>query len=72
MASSGLGVSIIPSALFVRSHFDNLVARPLVMPTVSRAISIVTKRGRSLSPACQSFTEMLMRDLHGSVITRSS
>jgi DNA-binding transcriptional LysR family regulator len=70
MASSGLGVSILPSALFVQSHFDNLVVRPLVMPKVSRAISLVTKRGRSLSPACQSFTEMLMRDLHGSVIAR--
>lgn len=63
MTSSGLGVSILPSALLVQSHFDNLVARPLVRPKVSRAISLVTKRGRSLSPACRSFAEMLMRDL---------
>jgi DNA-binding transcriptional LysR family regulator len=63
MASSGLGVVILPSALLVQSHFKNLVARPLVMPTVSRAISIVTRHGRSLSPACQSFTEMLAHDL---------
>ena len=71
MTASGLGVSILPSALFVQSHFDDLVARPLIMPTVSRAISLVTKYGRSLSPACQSFTEMLIRDLHGSVTARS-
>jgi DNA-binding transcriptional LysR family regulator len=67
MVSSGLGVSIVPSALIVWSHFDNLVARPLVMPKVSRAISIVTKRGRSLSPACQSFTDMLASDIRNFV-----
>jgi DNA-binding transcriptional LysR family regulator len=67
MVSSGLGVSIVPSALVVSAHFDNLVARPLVSPRVSRAISIVTRRGRSLSPACQSFTDMLARDLRGFV-----
>ncbi len=67
MVSSGLGVSIVPSALIVSSHFDNLVMRPLVAPKVSRAISIVTKRGRSLSPACQTFTDMLARDVRGFV-----
>ncbi len=71
MTASGLGVSILPSALFVQSYFDDLVARPLIMPTVSRAISLVTKHGRSLSPACQSFAEMLKRDLHGSVTASS-
>jgi DNA-binding transcriptional LysR family regulator len=63
MVSSGLGVSIVPSAFVAASQVENLVARPLVMPKVSRAISIVTKRGRSLSPACQSFTDMLVRDI---------
>ena len=63
MTSSGLGVSILPSALFHQAKYENLVARPLVMPTVSRAISIVTKHGRTLSPACKNFAEMLMRDL---------
>ena len=67
MVSSGLGVSIVPSALVVSAHFDNLVARPLVMPRVSRAISIVTRRGVSLSPASQSFTDMLARYLRGFV-----
>ena len=65
MVSSGLGVSIVPSALVASSHFDNLVACSLVAPKVSRAISIVSRRGRSLSPACRSFTELLERDLSG-------
>lgn len=68
MAASGLGISILPFALFDQSHFDNLISRPLVMPTVSRAVSIVTKRGRSLSPACRNFTEMLVRDLRESFV----
>ncbi len=68
MVSSGLGASILPSALLIQPHFGNLVARPLVKPAVSRAISLVTKRGRSLSPASQSFAEMLMRDLRKSAL----
>ncbi len=63
MVSSELGVSILPSALATHSQYDNLVVRPLARPKVSRAISLVTKRGRSLSPACQSFTAMLAQDL---------
>lgn len=63
MVSCGLGLSILPSALFVDANFDNLVARPLIRPKVSRAISIVTRRGRSLSPACRSFADMLVQDL---------
>jgi len=72
MVSSGLGVSIVPAALVASSHFDNLVARPLVAPKVSRAISIVTRRGRSLSPACRTFTDMLARDLRTLVATPAS
>jgi len=67
MVSSGLGVSIVPSALVAATHFGNLVARPLVDPRVSRAISIVTRRGRSLSVASQGFVDMLAHDLRGLV-----
>ena len=42
-------------------NFGLFCATPSV--PVSRAISLVKKRGRSLSPACESFTEMLVRDL---------
>ena len=68
MVSSGLGVSIVPTALVTSSHFDNLVARPLVGPKVSRTISIVTRRGRSLSPACRAFTDILARNLQALVM----
>lgn len=59
MTSSGLGVSIWPQALLRSSPFDNLVACPLVAPPVKRSISLVTKRGRSLSPASAAFVQLL-------------
>jgi len=71
MVSSGLGVSILPSALLVQPHVGNLVARPLANPTVSRAISLVTKRGRSLSPASESFAAMLIRDLRKATLGKA-
>lgn len=63
MTSCGLGVSIWPEALLRASPFDNLVARPLMAPAVSRSISLVTRRGRSLSPAAHAFVQSLQRQL---------
>lgn len=63
MTASGLGISIWPSALVRDAPYDNLVARPLVGPKVSRSISVVTRRGRSLSPACEAFVQTLVDDL---------
>jgi DNA-binding transcriptional LysR family regulator len=63
MTSSGLGVSIWPQALLRDAPFDNLVACPLVAPVAWRSISVVVKRGRSLSPACEAFVQALTDDL---------
>ncbi len=63
MTSCGLGVSIWPEALLRASPFDNLVARPLVAPAVSRSISLVSRQGRSLSPAAQAFVQTLESQL---------
>ena len=58
MTMSGLGVSVMPSAFATYSRHASLVVKPL-MPRVSRDVFVVTKRGRSLSPACQEFIEIL-------------
>ncbi|CAN5718046.1 LysR family transcriptional regulator [soil metagenome] len=63
MVSSGLGVAIFPSALATLSADVDTVVRPLVEPRVMRSISLVTRHGRSLSPACTSFMSLLMKDL---------
>ncbi|VTU39207.1 LysR family transcriptional regulator [Variovorax sp. PBL-E5] len=63
MTACGMGPSIMPSA-FARAAGDPaLVIRPITAPRVSRDISVVTKRGRSLSAASQSFIDALRRAL---------
>jgi len=63
MAASGLGVCLLPGAL-ARKHAHQPVAIvPLRNPVVRRTISLVTKKGRSLSPACRIFVDMLRSDL---------
>jgi DNA-binding transcriptional LysR family regulator len=63
MTASGMGASIMPSA-FARAAGDPaLIVRPITAPRVSRNISIVTKRGRSLSAASRSFIDTLQRAL---------
>jgi DNA-binding transcriptional LysR family regulator len=63
MTSSGMGASVMPSA-FARATGDSaLVIRPITAPRVSRDVSLVTKRGRSLSAASLSFIDLLRREL---------
>jgi DNA-binding transcriptional LysR family regulator len=63
MAASGLGVCLLPGAL-ARKHAHQPVAIvPLRNPVVRRTIALVTKKGRSLSPACRIFVDMLRSDL---------
>lgn len=57
--ASGLGASIMPSAFATGSAYPDLVVKTLSGPHVSRDISVVTKRGRSLSAASQSFVDVM-------------
>jgi len=59
MARCGLGAAIMPSAYARDPAQHQLVVRKLTAPVVSRDISIVTKRGRSLSPAAQALVAAL-------------
>ncbi|MGK2897797.1 MAG: LysR substrate-binding domain-containing protein [Burkholderiaceae bacterium] len=63
MTASGMGVSIMPSAYALAVGDPALVVRPITAPRVSRDISLVTKRGRSLSAASRGFIEALRREL---------
>jgi DNA-binding transcriptional LysR family regulator len=63
MTASGLGVSIWPAALLRNARQGNLVVRPMVAPVVSRSISVINKRGRPLSAACEAFVQTLADDL---------
>jgi len=64
MASCGMGPALMPTAFAAHAggaEGGDLVVKPLSAPRASRDIAIVTKRGRSLSPACASFIAV-MRD----------
>jgi DNA-binding transcriptional LysR family regulator len=65
MVSSGLGLAIFPAALAASSPQPDLALRPLAAPKVSRSISLVTRQGRTLSPACAGFVEVLEETLRG-------
>jgi DNA-binding transcriptional LysR family regulator len=59
MTGAGMGASIMPSAFAAWSSNPDLAVRTLTTPKVSRDISVVTKRGRSLSPACEGFIAVM-------------
>lgn len=63
MTAAGMGASIMPSA-FARAQADpSLVIKILSSPRVARDISIVTKRGHSLSAAARAFIDAVKRSL---------
>ncbi|MEZ5635924.1 MAG: hypothetical protein R3E92_02180 [Burkholderiaceae bacterium] len=49
----------MPSAFAAWSNDASLVVKTLTSPKVSRDIFVVTKRGRSLSPACDGFLDVM-------------
>jgi DNA-binding transcriptional LysR family regulator len=55
MSAHGLGVSVLPAYLVPLMQFPDLVSVPLVDPVVYRNLSLITRSGRSLSTAAQSF-----------------
>jgi len=63
MTGCGLGVAVMPAAYVTYSRDPGLMAKTLTAPKVSRDISVVTKRGRSLSPAARCFIDVLRTEL---------
>lgn len=63
MTEAGAAASIMPSAYARASRHKDLVVRSLQEPVVSRDISLVTKRGRSLSPAAQALAAVIRSEL---------
>ncbi len=63
MTASGMGASIMPGAFARAANDPSLVIKVLSAPRVSRDISVVTKRGHSLSVAARAFIDALKRSL---------
>ncbi|QJR81073.1 LysR family transcriptional regulator [Alteromonas pelagimontana] len=52
-AESGIGVTILPSLGVVKNLPQSLIRKPLNNPTIKREISLISQRGRTLSPAAK-------------------
>ena len=63
LTEAGLGASIMPSAYARNARHGQLQVHKLHGPVVSRDISLVTKRGRSLSPAAQALVAVIRAEL---------
>lgn len=62
MVRAGLGVAALPelAAAFVQQ--DGVVTRRLTDPDIQRPIGLVTRRGRSPSPACEELIRLLRQE----------
>jgi DNA-binding transcriptional LysR family regulator len=63
MVEAGLGVAALPSYILLSTRHAHLVTRRLVEPVVEREISVVTRRGRTLSPAAQTFADLARQEI---------
>lgn len=59
MTACGMGPSVLPATYARNSRHSSLVIKPLESPLVSRNIYVLVKTGRSLSPAAQTFVNVL-------------
>ena len=59
LIEAGLGITALPVLALSLLNMTTLAAVPLQRPVVSRQIGIVTRIGRSLSPAGKAFMESL-------------
>jgi len=59
MTAQGLGVTITPSYLVAYLQYPMLVAVPLHNPVVRRNLTVISRSGRSLSPAARRFIDLL-------------
>jgi DNA-binding transcriptional LysR family regulator len=59
----GLGVTVLPSNAMPAVRGRSIVVRPLTHPKVSRDINMISRHGRSLSPAAAEWVQRLQREL---------
>lgn len=63
MVANGLGVSIIPSLCIEQMEEAGAVCRPLVSPTVSRDVGIITRNRYPLSSAAEAMLSSLKENI---------
>ena len=63
MIGTGLGIAVLPTYARAFAQLYRIVDKPIDAPRVSRPISFIRRRGRSLSPAAASFLDVLRNNL---------
>ena len=61
MTQAGLGIAIFPGILLASFPHQDLVARKLEAPVVTRDVNLIRRAEHSLSPAAESFIELWYR-----------
>jgi DNA-binding transcriptional LysR family regulator len=61
MVRAGLGVTILPSSVLDIGGGAGLVSRPVIRPGIDRDVGLICRRGRSPSPAAESFQLAIRR-----------
>jgi DNA-binding transcriptional LysR family regulator len=72
MVAQGLGVAALPEIAAVVAHQNGLVQRRLVEPDLRRPIGLVSRRGRSLSPASTAMVDILREEMQKQSTPRRS
>lgn len=70
LVEAGLGVAILPTYVWSFARDRNVISKPLVEPQMSREISMIHAAGRSLSPAAESFAQILRKHARRSLPRR--
>jgi DNA-binding transcriptional LysR family regulator len=61
MVEAGIGVIAVPMLALAGRVDSRLVSRPLVEPKLTRTLTVIRRRGVTLSPAAQEFLAMLKK-----------
>ena len=74
LIAAGLGVTAVSRLMLPQIAFGDVIARPLIRPTKSRSIGVITRAGRGLSPAAEKFLEVFLTrapEIHHQIIAES-
>ena len=61
MVDAGLGIAVLPTYARVAARQHAITAVPMVNPTITRDVVLITPAGRSVSPALSSFARVLTK-----------
>jgi DNA-binding transcriptional LysR family regulator len=62
LVRAGLGIAILPQCVGILTD-PTICLRPLENPQILRSVAVITRNGRSLSPAAEAFVDMLRKSV---------